>query len=681
MFLGKSNISGKYEFGIGNPATYLYFDGEDINLSNVDLKSNNLTTSTGVEFDLTNETIKFGGSQVVPAGTYSGAFLGKDSGTYKFFIGDPATNLIYASKTLTMKNVVAQSSNWTTKVGGQLDLTNETIKFGGSQVVPAGTYSGAFLGKDSGTYKFFIGDPATNLIYASKTLTMKNVVAQSSNWTTKVGGQLDLTNETIKFGGSNVSPSDVTPQPGVFIGKESGLYKMFIGRTATFLRFDGYNMTLDNVLIRTYGLSTTVGLDLNVQAEQLRLGGTNVNSAGDYPGVYLGRHETNSNYVMYVGDGGNNYIQYDGNKLKIGGEGTETIKLVGRYFDGSEILFVNATEDSGFKIRSDGQDFSVYPINPGGSYANTMYLGIAGNILTTASKCNSMYIWGRTLSLYASTLRISSGTTGHILYTYYNANGTSMYLSHGIDSSYNFHLISTGDIHIRSANTGKKVIIGNNNKLVVNTSASLNSIVPSSRLVSVTGSLQANRIITASISSSGDVTISPTNSFVTTSNSYIKSTNLYIQPSSGDGHLIIQPGGTQRVALDWYSSNTYLSYTGNCYFYNYNNSDSRMILDAAGNLTIDGKLTETGCLDATTISKRWDILGSIIPSFNTHNMESLPPKLKQSFTFPNRNKQKLDITKSGYRPSDVIHLLMNCVKDLKDNVSSLQEDIKKLKER
>jgi len=106
-----------------------------------------------------------------------------------------------------------------------------------------------------------------------------------------------------------------------------------------------------------------------------------------------------------------------------------------------------------------------------------------------------------------------------------------------------------------------------------------------------------------------------------------------------------------------------------------------MILDAAGNLTIDGKLTETGCLDATTISKRWDILGSIIPSFNTHNMESLPPKLKQSFTFPNRNKQKLDITKSGYRPSDVIHLLMNCVKDLKDNVSSLQEDIKKLKER
>ena len=292
-----------------------------------------------------------------------------------------------------------------------------------------------------------------------------------------------------------------------------------------------------------------------------------------------------------------------------------------------------------------------------------------------------MNIWGRTLSLYASTLRISGGTAGHILCTYYNTNGTSMYLSHGIDSSYNFHLISTGDIHIRSANTGKKVIIGNNNKLVVNTSASLNSIAPSSRLVSVTGSLQANRIITASISSSGDVTISPTNSFVTTSDSYIKSTNLLIQPSSGDGHLIIQPGGTQRVALDWYSPNTYLSYTGNCYFYNYNNSDSRMILDAAGNLTIDGKLTETGCLDATTISKRWDILGSIIPSFNTHNMESLPPKLKQSFTFPNRNKQKLDITKSGYRPSDVIHLLMNCVKDLKDNVSSLQEDIKKLKER
>ena len=684
IFMGYDVVTEKYQLAAGDESAYFYYDGDDINLSNVDLKSNNLATSTGVEFDLANETIKFGGTGVNGPNPQAGMFLGKSniSGKYEFGIGNPATYLYFDGEDINLSNVDLKSNNLTTSTGVEFDLTNETIKFGGSQVVPAGTYSGAFLGKDSGTYKFFIGDPATSLIYASKTLTMKNVVAQSSNWTTNVGGQLDLSNETLKFGGSGVSPSDVTPQPGVFIGKESGLYKMFIGRTATFLRFDGYNMTLDNVLIRTYGLSTTVGLDLNVQAEQLRLGGTNVNSAGDYPGVYLGRHETNSNYVMYVGDGGNNYIQYDGNKLKIGGEGAETIKLVGRYFDGSEILFVNATEDSGFKIRSDGQDFSVYPINPGVSYANDMYLGTAENILTTASKCNSMYIWGRTLSLYASTLRIRSGTIGHTLYTYYNANGTSMCLSHSGDSSYNFHLTSMGNIYIESGNIGnKKVIIGNYNKLVVNTSASLNSIAPSTKLVSVTGSLQANRIITASISSSGDVTISPTNSFVTTSDSYIKSTNLLIQPSSGDGHLIIQPGGTQRVALDWYSSNTYLSYTGNCYFYNYNNSDSRMILDAAGNLTIDGKLTETGCLDATTISKRWDILGSIIPSFNTHNMESLPPKLKQSFTFPNRNKQKLDITKSGYRPSDVIHLLMNCVKDLKDNVSSLQEDIKKLKER
>jgi hypothetical protein len=58
-----------------------------------------------------------------------------------------------------------RSGDLTIDTGTKLDLDNETLKFGGSQVNAAGDYAGIFLGKDSAKYKLFAGDPESYLSF------------------------------------------------------------------------------------------------------------------------------------------------------------------------------------------------------------------------------------------------------------------------------------------------------------------------------------------------------------------------------------------------------------------------------------------------------------------------------------------------------------------------------------
>ena len=66
-----------------------------------------------------------------------------------------------------------RSNNWATAAGTQINLNDETLKFGGSQVNAAGDYAGVFLGKDSAKYKFFAGDPESYLSFDGLNTTAK----------------------------------------------------------------------------------------------------------------------------------------------------------------------------------------------------------------------------------------------------------------------------------------------------------------------------------------------------------------------------------------------------------------------------------------------------------------------------------------------------------------------------
>ena len=58
-----------------------------------------------------------------------------------------------------------RSNNWASSTGTQLELNDETLKFGGSGVTADGDQAGIFFGKDSGEYKAFIGNTTKNIKY------------------------------------------------------------------------------------------------------------------------------------------------------------------------------------------------------------------------------------------------------------------------------------------------------------------------------------------------------------------------------------------------------------------------------------------------------------------------------------------------------------------------------------
>lgn len=58
-----------------------------------------------------------------------------------------------------------RSNNWASSAGTQLELNDETLKFGGSGVTASGAQAGIFFGKDSGEYKAFIGNTTKNIKY------------------------------------------------------------------------------------------------------------------------------------------------------------------------------------------------------------------------------------------------------------------------------------------------------------------------------------------------------------------------------------------------------------------------------------------------------------------------------------------------------------------------------------
>jgi len=74
---------------------------------------------------------------------------------------------------------------------------------------------------------------------------------QSLNWGTSAGTQLDLDNEVVRLGGSNVGYNSGT---GIWIGNDAGTYKLFVGNSGgNKLLWDGAGLTLVGVVTITGG--------------------------------------------------------------------------------------------------------------------------------------------------------------------------------------------------------------------------------------------------------------------------------------------------------------------------------------------------------------------------------------------------------------------------------------------
>jgi len=187
--------------------------------------------------------------------------------------------------------------NWTTTTGMQLDSESETLRFGGSNVDAAGSATGIFLGKDSSSYKAFIGESNSYLKYdPTNHLRIKGAITvtnpadvrndinvadgadvtqtaidggivttgylRSNNWASSAGTQISLNDETLKFGGSGVTADGA--QAGIFLGKDSGEYKAFMGSPTSYMRYnptDGLKVLGNIVNLQMFAVSNWIERD------------------------------------------------------------------------------------------------------------------------------------------------------------------------------------------------------------------------------------------------------------------------------------------------------------------------------------------------------------------------------------------------------------------------------------
>ncbi len=176
--------------------------------------------------------------------------LGQDvSGVVKFYLSADdgtiwAENGIF-NGTLTSNDAIF-GGNWvvdSTSITADLISLNSSIPailVGSATAFSTGT--GVFIGKDSGVYKFRVGDPAS-----------KYFAWDNSNLTINANGiSLNSSTPAILIGAA----TDYLTGNGIFMGKHSAVYKYHIGDPAAqYLGWDGTNLSANGQWIRSAGLN------------------------------------------------------------------------------------------------------------------------------------------------------------------------------------------------------------------------------------------------------------------------------------------------------------------------------------------------------------------------------------------------------------------------------------------
>ena len=344
VWLGKDG--SHYKLFIGNEASaYLSWDNEELSISGVV----NLDED-GLDLGADGRIVgKESGSDADPFGgtaDWVGVWLGADGSTHKFFVGDEASEyLSWNGSALSIAGDVKMTSGsivlvngsdkiWLNDVAGELRIGGTSysaapfqVSAAGALKSTAGTIGGVTIGATSLTvgsggniaglcvdavdnYAFYAGNatPAsaefwvktTGAVYASN-LTIDggyagDIVIDSTGLNFSGGGRV-----VGKAAGTDDTPwGAMTDWKGVWLGKDGGSYKLFLGDEANkYLSWNGTDLTLVGTV---YALAGNFGTTANCVS--IEAGGLNVGAAGAIRG---GQTAYNSGSGFFLGYSGAAY--------------------------------------------------------------------------------------------------------------------------------------------------------------------------------------------------------------------------------------------------------------------------------------------------------------------------------------------------------------------------------------
>lgn len=378
-FLGYS--SDLYGIAIGSTNKYLKYD-----------PTNHLRIQGNITVTGDNGFVKiYDGdpTERVRLGNLNG-FLGYSSDLYGIAIGetnksltyDPTNGLVITGPGITAGAL--QSADWAAALGVRLDLTNKYLKMGGSNVDYAGSAAGIFLGLDT-LYKFYVGDGSINYV-------------KFDGVNLLLSGGVDVGTTGFVRTTDKTSYSDT--DAGFWLGYDSGAYKLNIGDSTDYLKFDGIKVeiSLSNANALTLksggGMLVESGGDIELQGDnsnpgKLLLTGTSGSIEhwiyrGTYEGYYYINPTVDDSLHCYFGSLTNRFQQFDvvtsfnaklscmysGTRLgSVGCYATSTygIGYLNAKYDGSNYITLRAYADnSGGTLEADidGSGYSsVIPLS------------------------------------------------------------------------------------------------------------------------------------------------------------------------------------------------------------------------------------------------------------------------------------------------------------------------------
>jgi len=121
------------------------------NISTGTIKSNNLSSTQGVEFDLNNEILKIGGTSVTPTSGEGIVLDGSTPGQPKFFVGNASTGYVRFNETPNVLEISA--SNFEVSASG--DVVAKRIFLNDTAIADSVTYT--YIGINSNNYTSFYG--------------------------------------------------------------------------------------------------------------------------------------------------------------------------------------------------------------------------------------------------------------------------------------------------------------------------------------------------------------------------------------------------------------------------------------------------------------------------------------------------------------------------------------------